>query len=403
MKKLLFLIALSVFSHLAYAQLQDVDIPSALKFYNGKDVVTIKDWKKRRTEIKNVFDKEMYGVSPKVPKFYKYALINEDTRAFGGKATRKIVHLFLKGLPNPIELLIYYPNNKDVSPAFLGYNFCGNHTVTDDPDIPITSLWVPNGVGAKNNTAAEASRGQMAERWPVELIVDAGYALVTLYNGDIDPDYHDNFENGVHALYKNKKYTWGTLSAWAWGLSYVMNYLEKDQRIDDKQVAVIGHSRLGKTALIAGANDDRFALVISNNSGCGGAALSRIKEGERFININTNFPHWFCDNFKQYNGKEEELTVDQHLLLALIAPRPVYVASAELDAWASPKAEFTSAYLVGEVYKLYGFEGLQTDKMPALSHPIHGDRVAYHIRPGKHNIVRYDWEQYIRFANTVFK
>ncbi len=401
MKKIYSSILTSLFVFLSYAQINSSGIPAALKFMDGKEVQTVKDWEKRRKEIKEVFDKEVYGIAPKVPNLYKYTLVDEDNNALDGKATRKIINLYLKNLPNPIELLIYYPNHVDVAPTFLGYNFCGNHTVADDPKIPLSTLWVPNRVGVKNNFAVEESRGKMSERWPVKMIVDAGYALVTLYNGDIDPDYHDEFKNGVHALYKNKKYTWGTLSAWAWGLSYVMNYLEQDARIDASKVAVLGHSRLGKAALLAGANDERFALVISNESGCGGAAISRIKQGERFIDINTRFPHWFCDNFKKYNEKEDELAVDQHLLIALTAPRPVYVASAEQDRWADPKAEFTSAYLAGDVYKLYGYKGLKSDKMPDLSRPVHSDRVAYHIRYGKHNITQYDWKQFIKFANKT--
>ncbi len=376
-----------------------LQLPPLLRFNDGSEVKSVRDWEKRRKEIRSIFENEVYGTAPVVPKNIKFRIVQEDKNALNGKATRRLVNLYLNKLSNPVELLIYYPNKPGRVPAFLGYNFWGNYTITNEKEVPLTSLWVPDREKETDNRAKETMRGIRTNRWPVEMIVDAGYALVTLYSGDIDPDYDDGFDNGVHAIYKKEKYTWGTIAAWSWGLRCVMSYLAKDDKINSEKVAVIGHSRLGKAALWAGATDERFALVISNNSGCGGAALSRRKQGETFTAINTRFPYWFCNNFKKYNDKEELLPVDQHQLIALVAPRPVYVASADKDAWADPEGEFMSALLAGDVYRLYGLKDIGQKTMPEVEVPLHNGHVAYHIRSGKHDITRYDWQQYILFAN----
>jgi hypothetical protein len=387
-------------------------IPDPLQLQDGERVTSPGMWfSKRRPELFKIIEEQEYGRAPGKPKSLLFEKTSEKKEALGGLATRKEVTIwFDKTKSGPhINVLVYLPNSKPKNaPAFVGLNFEGNYTITDEPDLKLPEGWVPNSDGTKDNKASEQRRGTKTSRWPIEMIIKQGYAVATAYYGDIDPDFDDGFQNGVHPLFYTLGQTkpaadeCGSIGAWAWGLSRILDYMETDDRIDAKRVAVIGHSRLGKTALWAGATDERFAMAISNNSGCGGAALSKRIYGETVGSINRAFPHWFCANFKKYNENEEALPFDQHELIALIAPRPVYVASAEEDQWADPKGEFLGAKLAEPVYKLLGKEGLPSSEMPEVNQPVMG-QIGYHIRPGKHDITEYDWEQYLKFADKHLK
>lgn len=386
------------------------ELPQLLTSRSGKVIADQEGWDKlRRHEILEDFEKHVYGKMPEGPVQVTFKVQHTDDNALGGLAIKKeIVAVFRTGRgESEMNILLYLPKNKDEKvPVFLGLNFYGNHSVHEDPSIIITKNWVRDSRDffIENNQATEASRGVRAVRWPVEAIIKRGYGMATIYSGDLDPDYDDGFQNGIQPLFyrdgQNRPETdeWGTIGAWAWGLIKAMDYFETDPDIDSDKIAVLGHSRLGKAALWAGAQDQRFAMVISNNSGCGGAALSRRKIGETVEIINTAFPHWFCGNFHKYNGRENDLPIDQHMLLALIAPRPVYVASAQEDLWADPKGEFLSLHHSGEVYKLFGHEGLV--EMPQVDVPVTNGRMGYHIRTGKHDITLYDWERYMDFADA---
>jgi hypothetical protein len=302
-----------------------------------------------------------------------------------------------------MKMLIYLPKNVSKAPLFLGLNFNGNHTVTDEPQITPADVW-PREMALSPVKGEDSERGSNYSAWQVKEMISKGYGLATIYYCDIDPDFDDGFKNGVYTLFDAEpdNTSWGSVAAWAWGLSRAMDYLETLPSVDPKKVAVFGHSRLGKAALWAGATDKRFAIVISNNSGCGGAALSKRIYGETVGSINRAFPHWFCENFNKYNEKEETLPVDQHELLALIAPRPLYVASAQDDQWADPRGEFLSCVAASPVWKLLGKEGFPVKEMPSINSPVMGS-IGYHIRTGKHEVTLYDWQRYLEFADKEMK
>lgn len=373
-------------------------LPEALVCNDGTPVSDKETWEGiRRQELLDIFSEEIYGRLPDADISTTYNILEEGSPALGGKAVRRQVEIVFRrdSICRKALMLLYFPVTDEKVPVFLHFNFQGNQTVSDDPGI------IPSEYSRR-------PRGNQKNRWPVGKIIDAGYGLATIHYFDFYLDRKDNFTESVMPLFGYRSAEdvpddgGMAISAWAWGYSRAMDYLETDPSTDASRVIVAGHSRLGKAALWAGAQDTRFAVIISNDSGCGGAALSMRRIGETVNEINKIFPHWFCKNFRKYSWNEDNLPVDQHELLALAAPRPLYVASAEEDRWADPKGEFLSLWHASEVYSLYGYKGIPSPEMPEVNCPVM-ERTGYHIRTGIHDVTDYDWDCFIKFSDKWLK
>jgi len=361
---------------------QEPSLPDPLVMQDGSLVNSPEAWTKRRAELLELFRVNVYGRSPQG---WPTDASVEVSYAQEGAILRENVVFTFRGPGGSIQAHLYVLsplNAPKPVPCFLLINHRDRETF--DPEKQTDTGF-----------------------WPAQQIVARGYAAAIIQAQDIDPDNHDEFKNGVHGVLedpaKRTGESWGTIAAWAWGASRAMDYLERDKYIDASKVAVLGHSRGGKTALWAGAQDERFAFVISNNSGCTGAAISRRPVGETVKNINDKFPHWFCMNYWNFNDRETDLPIDQHELIALIAPRLVYVASASLDTWADPEGEFLACVNADPVYKLLSVPGLGATQFPAPDSPIHNGRIGYHLRTGKHELAEYDWNRYMDFADKYWK
>lgn len=394
----------------------EIVLPDVLKATDGTRITTSADWTtKRRPEVLNLFQDHVYGRIQQRPDDLKFEVTATRADALGGKATRKFIHISLAKHPQwkGMEVMLYVPNaTKGKAPVFAGLSFNGNHAVSTEKDVPINDRWMrpntKNDKAVKNNRATEESRGVESSRWPLEMIIGSGFAVATAYYGDIEPDNADGWKEGVRAALSAdgantewKDGDWGAIGAWAWGLSRILDYLETDKDVHARHCAVIGHSRLGKTSLWAGASDPRFAIVISNDSGEGGAALMRRNIGETTEIITRSFPHWFTSKYRSYANNANACPVDQHMLIALMAPRPAYIASAAEDNWADQKGEFLSGKNAEPVYALFGKKGLGVESQPTIDQPV-GDFIAYHMRTGKHDVLDYDWLQYLKFAERHF-
>jgi hypothetical protein len=389
-----------------------------LTFANGKPVRTAAQWPARRAEILHLFEENVFGRTPNsvqhVP--LRTHIDEQDDHALEGRAIRKQITLYFSPLleAGPKEhLLLYLPtHHAGRVPVVLGLNFLGNQTVLADPAIRLNPTWTRPPKSTEPPHLAvpdEATRGKQTEEWQAEKILARGYGFATIYYGDIEPDYKDSFQLGIRPTFYAPGQTapapddWGAIGAWAWGLSRALDYLATDPLVDPHRVAVTGHSRLGKTADWAFAQDTRFAVLLSTESGKGGQSLTRRTFGENVEHLQHSFPYWFCANYAQWVGRDTEIPADGNLLLALAAPRPVYVASAEGDLWSDPRGEFLSAVDVSRVYRLLGKPGISTETMPAVDRPTDPARfVAYHVRTGKHDVTAFDWEQYLNFLDAHF-
>lgn len=376
-------------------------LPDALVAADGRRIENAEDWERlRRPELLRLFSSIVYGKPVPAPAGIEFKVLERNDNALNGKAIRIQGDIVCKGVkqPNPFRMLVYLPKQaKGPVPVFLGLNFLGNQSLGLDEAVLIPE-WDTN----------PRSRGGRAHRYDLDLILSAGYGIATIRNADIEPDRPDAWKSGVRSSFLTdgvqKKDDPATIAMWAWGLSRGLDALLTIPEVDPGRIVGWGHSRLGKTALWAAANDPRFAAAISNDSGCCGASLTRhIVEGDKsetLKEIIKRFPHWFALNLNDYIDREEALPVDQHELIALIAPRPVYVASAEGDVWADPEGEFLAAREASKVYRLFGIPGIPEDAaMPGLHRPV-GAGVGYHIRAGEHTVTSFDWAAFIDFMNA---
>lgn len=391
---ILFASLLALFAWPSVSELPRQELPDALTMFNGTKVTSKKQWlKKRRPELKELFQYYEYGQFPAPRKITSHVELT-DPNYYGGKATLKLVTIRF-GQPEPhIDLMVVTPNhNRKPAPVFLGMNFGGNFALVTNIDVPLPHEPI------RGKAPSEANRGKQADVWAIEQSIDRGYAVATLFCDDVEPDTK-NPTNGVRELLFHSDT--GTIAAWAWGLQRCVDYLVTDKSIDKKRIFVVGHSRLGKTALVAAAFDDRIALAIPLQSGTGGAAPSRGNEqSESVTRINTSFPHWFCAEFKTFNDQPERLPFDQHCLIAICAPRPVLLGCATEDLWANPTGQFEMLKAADKVYHLMGTDGLAATQMPGVNHVI-DSTLGYFIRPGKHSRTEGDWQVFLDYADKHF-
>lgn len=376
-------------------------LPPILRHADGRPVRTRAEWPSRRRELLDLFSTHVYGRTPAGLPAFTTRDIEAPVAALDGRAWRQQVRLEW-GSKAYVDLLVFRPRHERPVPVFVGLNYFGNHAVHPDPAIRLSDRWMRTSEQAfiVNHRATERTRGTMARRWPLDLIIGRDCAVATAYYGDLAPDDPSVVEDGIAHLADGLQdgipvdERWGAIGMWAWGLSQMRRAASALPGIDGKRAAVVGHSRLGKAALWAGAQDDQFAMVVSNDSGEGGAALSRRMFGETIARITGSFPHWFCKRLSAYADRVADLPVDQHQLLALVAPRALHVASAVEDRWADPRGEFLATLAADEAWSFLGVRGLGVKRMPDVDRPV-GARVRYHVRQGGHDITHYDWTQYL--------
>jgi len=360
-------------------------LPDILTSEQGVKIVSADLWNNvRRPEIIEQFRKNVFGRVPTTQYQEKFKMASLDTHALDGTATQREIEIKIDadGKSLSFHLVLTTPNN-------------GGHGV---PVFLLIDPWF-----TENNTPKWKAND---EYWPVKDAIKRGYGMAVFNAAELDPDNFDNFRNGIHEvldIYPRPDDAWGTLAAWAWGASRCMDYLVTDKNVAHDKVAIVGHSRAGKTALWAGAEDTRFAMVVSNESGAGGAALARRRYGETVARLNSAFPHWYCSNYNKFSNNEDALPVDMHMLLALTAPRALYVDCADEDLWGDPHGSYLSLFYSLPVFKLLGMNSDLSENMPPLNKQVISGRVGFHIRDGAHNLLLRDWNQFMDFADLVLK
>lgn len=377
-------------------------LPDPLMLANSQTVRDANAWyKKRRPEILRLFEENQFGRSPGRPSDMSFDVFDKDTPAFDGKAIRRQVTIYLsKNKSGPkMDLLVYLPANaRKPVPLFLNLSFTANSSAVDDPGIKPGEVW------GRDKKRGPAPKGGAFGRLDIAPFLAQGIGVATVYYGDIEPDFLGGAPFGVRGSYLKPGQTepgpdeWGAIAAWAWGLSRAQDYLETDKGVDAKRVAIFGISRLGKTVLWAGAHDTRFAIVIASCSGEGGAALSRRNYGEtiKHLTAPTRYPYQFAANYQKFGDRVDQFPVDAHLLIALIAPRPLLLQTGDQDGWSDPKGEFLSAVAAGPVYRLLGKRGLVQEQMPPAGEALLGT-LAYYMHKGGHGTVPSDWELFVKF------
>jgi hypothetical protein len=377
-------------------------LPDPLTLSNGKPVRDAKTWsEKRRPEIVRLFEENQFGRCPKRPAWMSFDVFDKGTPAFEGKAIRRQVTIYFsqdKAGPK-VDVLLYVPKRaRKPVPLLLNISFAANSSVVDDPGVKRGQIW------DREKKRVPAPEKTNFGKLNVVPILDQGFGVATAYYGDIDPDFAGGIPFGVRSLYLKHGEKepapdgWGAIAAWAWGQSRILDYLETDKAVDAKRVALLGVSRLGKTALWAGAHDTRFALVIASCSGEGGAALSRRNYGEtiKHLTAPSRYSYQFCANYQKYADHVDQMPIDAHELVALLAPRPLLLQTGDKDYWSDPKGEFLSAVAASPVYELLGKQGLGTDRMPAAGQPIL-HTLGYYMHSGGHGTVPSDWDVFLKF------
>lgn len=368
----------------------------------GTDSYSKRDtWnKERRPEIVRLFEENQFGRSPGRPDGMSVDVFDKGTPTLDGKAIRRQVTVYFspdKTGPK-MDLLIYLPVDvhKPV-PLLLHLSFSANSSMVNDSGIKPDEVW-------DKDKRVPAPKNSVFGKLDLPALLAQGFGVATVYYGDIDSDFAGGISHGVRALYLKPGQTepapdeWGTIAAWAWGLSRALDYFETDKEVDAKRVAIIGASRLGKTVLWAGAHDPRFAMVIASCSGEGGAALSRRNYSEtiKHLTAPTRYAYQFCANYQKYADHVDQLPVDAHMLISLIAPRPVLLQTGDTDYWSDPKGEFLAAVAASPVFKLLGKQGLEIDQMPPAGKPIF-HTLGNYMHAGGHEFIASDWEQFLKF------